>query len=93
MLNKYCSSLQIKEANPLVSEKLDLAILNEEYRDDPVYTQKVKVSEPVALKNKSLLAIFPLYKNKWTQKNVSIFHPNHPCANCILRACRAPDLV
>ena len=35
--------LQIKEANPLVSEKLDLAILNEEYRDDPVYTQKVKV--------------------------------------------------
>ena len=28
-----------------MSEKLDLAILNEEYRDDPVYTQKVKVSE------------------------------------------------
>lgn len=33
---------EIKEANPLVSEKLDLAILHEEYRDDPVYTQKVK---------------------------------------------------
>ncbi|XP_072031898.1 LOW QUALITY PROTEIN: ubiquitin thioesterase OTUB1-like [Amphiura filiformis] len=33
---------EIKEANPLVSEKQDLAILNEEYRDDPIYTQKVK---------------------------------------------------